>query len=149
MPNNFPITRVAWFILVVIVSVNAPLASGSEITDTTAKNKTNLQSTPAYSVHIGQSIISGRVGKPVQILLDLSPYPPPAGLFYSIVADVLQKPKDKAPKVLPGDHDITVWCPAPGTYRLRIRVNLITKSSCGGAQADNIDEKEIRLVITE
>ena len=101
-----------------------------------------------YTVRIASAEINGRVGDPIHIPLELNPYPPPAGFFYTTVVDVMENPGDSAPEVLPGDRDITVWCKAPGRYRLRIRVNLIAKSSCGGAKASIIDEQEVSLQVS-
>ena len=101
-----------------------------------------------YAVSITSAEINGRVGDPIHIQLELDPYPPPAGFFYTTVVDVMEKPGDNAPEVLPGDRDITVWCPAPGRYRLRIRVNLIAKSSCAGANASIIGEQEVSLLVS-
>ena len=101
-----------------------------------------------YAVRIASGEINGRVGDPIIIALELNPYPPPSGFFYTTVVNVVEKPGDNDPEVLPGDRDITVWCPAPGLYRLRIRVNLIAKSSCAGAKASIIDEQEVSLLVS-
>jgi hypothetical protein len=49
---------------------------------------------------------------------------------------------------LPGVPVISVRCPKPGIYRLRVRANLIKKSSCALADAQILKEQEIRLIIT-
>jgi len=92
--------------------------------------------------------ITGQVDRPLLIHLDLAPYPPPAGAFYSAIVDVLESPAGAEPEILPGVPEISVRCPKPGIYRLRVRANLIEKSSCALADVRNIQEQEIRLIIT-
>lgn len=94
------------------------------------------------------SDFKGQVDRPLLIHLNLSPYPPPAGTFYTAIVDVLESPAGAKPEILPGVPDISVQCPKPGTYRLRIRANLIEKSSCALAAARILKEQEIRLIIT-
>ena len=74
--------------------------------------------------------IEGHVDQTILIHLDLSPYPPPAGSFYTAVVDVIEGPEGAKPDILPGVPEISVRCPKAGIYRLRIQANLIEKSSC-------------------
>jgi hypothetical protein len=92
--------------------------------------------------------VKGQVGYPVIIHLNLSPYPPPAGAFYTTIVDVLESPEGAEPEILPGVPEISVRCPKPGIYRLRIRANQIEKSSCALADFRILKEQEIRLTIT-
>jgi len=92
--------------------------------------------------------IVGQVDHPLLIHLDLAPYPPPAGAFYSAIVDVLESPAGAEPQILPGVPEISVRCPKPGIYRLRIRANLIEKSSCALADVRILKEQEIRLIIS-
>lgn len=94
------------------------------------------------------SDFKGQVNRPLLIHLNLSPYPPPAGTFYTAIVDVLESPEGAKPEIVPGVPDISVRCPKSGTYRLRIRANLIEKSSCALANAQILKEREIRLIIT-
>ena len=94
------------------------------------------------------SNFKGQVNRPLSIHLNLSPYPPPTGAFYTAIVDVLESPEGAKPDIVPGVPDISVRCPKSGTYRLRIRANLIEKSSCALAKAQILKEKEIRLIIT-
>ena len=91
--------------------------------------------------------VEGQVGLPLLIYLDLSPYPPPTGAFYTASVDVLESPDGAKPEILPGVPEISVLCPKAGIYRLRIRANLIEKSSCALANARILKEQEIRLII--
>ena len=92
--------------------------------------------------------VKGQVNRPLSIHLDLSPYPPPAGTFYTALVDVLESPDGVKPDIVPGVPEISINCPKPGIYRLRIRANLIEKSSCALADARILNEQEIRLMIT-
>ena len=94
------------------------------------------------------SDVKGQVNRPLLIHLTLSPYPPPTGAFYTAIVDVLDSPEGAKPEIVPGVPDISVKCPQPGIYRLRIRANLIEKSSCALADARILKEQEIRLIIT-
>ncbi len=94
------------------------------------------------------SDFKGQVNRPLLIHLNLAPYPPPAGAFYTAIVDVLESPEGAKPEIVPGVPDISVRCHKPGTYRLRIRANLIEKSSCALANARILKEQEIRLIIT-
>jgi hypothetical protein len=100
-----------------------------------------------YNISLVSTEFKGQIDNPVLIRLNLSPYPPPAGFFYASVADFLQGPEGPKPEILPGDLEISVRCYTPGSYRLRIRVNLIAKSSCGGAKASILKEQEVVLKI--
>ena len=93
------------------------------------------------------SDFKGQVNRPVSIHLNLSPAPPP-GAFYTAIVDVLESPNGAKPEILSGVPDISVRCPTAGIYRLRIRANLIEKSSCALADARILKEQEIRLTIT-
>lgn len=93
--------------------------------------------------------VKGQVGRPLLIHLNLSPYPLPAGAFYTALVDVLESPEGSIPEIVPGVPDIRVRCLKPGIYRLRIRANLIEKSSCALANAQILKEQEIRLTITQ
>lgn len=92
--------------------------------------------------------VEGQVNRPVLIHLNLSSYPPPAGAFYTALVDVLESPEGAKAEILPGVPVISVRCPKPGIYRLRVRANLIKKSSCALADAQILKEQEIRLIIT-
>ena len=92
--------------------------------------------------------VKGKVNRALSIHLDLSPYPPPAGAFYTALVDVLESPDGVKPDIVPGVPEISVKCSKPGIYRLRIRANLIEKSSCALADARILKEQEIRLIIT-
>ena len=94
------------------------------------------------------SDFNGRVNRPLSIHLNLTPYPPPAGTFYTAIVDVIDSPKGAKPEIVPGVPDISVLCTKPGIYRLRIQANLIEKSSCALANARILKEQEVRLIIT-
>jgi len=94
------------------------------------------------------SNFEGQVDRPFLIHLNLSPYPPPAGAFYTAIVDVIESPEGAKPEIVPGVPDISIRCPKAGIYRLRIQANLIEKSSCALAAAQLLKEQEIRLIIS-
>ena len=91
----------------------------------------------------------GPVGLPVLVKLVMNPTEPPPGFYYSALVDVLQAPRGPEPEVLTGVPEISVKCFTPGRYLLRVRVNLIAKSSCGGAKATILMEDEVALDISK
>ena len=128
------------------------LAWGSPI-GSHAESKATAGTTGAFqnSYQEGSWIASDlkwQVNRPLLIHLNLSPYPPPAGTFYTAIVDVIDTPKGAKPEIVPGVPDISVLCTKPGIYRLRIQANLIEKSSCALANARILKEQEVRLIIT-
>jgi hypothetical protein len=139
---------ITWLLAATLVLLSWPMGNQPTAQNLPGKDGECPLSDNTYSVGINSTEFNGRVHESIQILIDPSPYPPPAGFFYTSIVDVLEKPDGLAPEVLPGDREISVLCLTPGTYRLRIRVNLIAKSSCGGAKASIIDEQEVSLFIS-
>jgi hypothetical protein len=92
--------------------------------------------------------IEGQVDREILIPLELSPFPPPAGSFYTTVVDVMESPEGAKPEILPGVPEISVRCPKAGIYRLIVRANLIQKSSCALANAQILNEQEVHLIIS-
>lgn len=85
------------------------------------------------------------VGEPVEVLMDLTPTVPPPGYFATSLVTVLEAPPGPPPKVVEGFPKATIIAAVPGRYRFLVRVNLITKSSCGGVEADTILESRITV----
>jgi len=102
-----------------------------------------------FKARLDVSRLEGRVDTPLSILLMTSPDPPPSGFFYTSVVDLLDHPPGQTAEIVTGAREIRVRCFAPGSYRLRVRVNLIEKSSCGGAGANILTEEEVLLNISE
>jgi len=86
-----------------------------------------------------------RVGRPVQALFDLKGYSLPVGAYASINIDFPQQPVSAAPKVRPGYPETTLTFDAPGTYRMHVILNEISKPSCGGVNARPLLEDELEL----
>ena len=131
------------FLLVCIVSAGSiPVA---------AESSSSTEVCPLGTNDIGTRLVAsqfeGRVGLSVLVKLVMNPAKPPAGFYYSSLVEVLQAPKGPPPEVLTGVPEIAVKCFTPGSYLLRVRVNLIAKSSCGGAKATILMEKNLILNI--
>ena len=114
-------------------------------TDTTAPPLT----APQYTARLAATQLHGRAGTPLSILLTITPHSPPPGFFYTSVVDILEAPPGQAAEIVSGAREILVNCFMAGSYRLRIRVNLINKYSCGGADAEILIEEEVLLDIAD
>ena len=107
------------------------------------------QPSDAFKVSLVSNQLKGRVGIPLSIPLNITPFPAPPGFFYTSTVDVLESPGRAKPEIQLGVPDIELRCEVPGGYRLRVRVNLIEKSSCGGVKARTLKEQEIQILITQ
>jgi hypothetical protein len=91
-----------------------------------------------YTATLDSGRLSGTVGREVELTMTLSPPVPPAGYFVTVLVTPLEVPEGAAPTILPG-FPVTVVVPrAPGRHRFGVRVNMITKSSCGGVEAHSV-----------
>jgi hypothetical protein len=140
------------FLGIIVLLVSFTFAIGSNEWARAGSNPNSSVASAAYNYSQEEtwvaSEIKGQVNRPLIIHLTLSPYPPPAGAFYTAIVDVLDSPQGAKPEIVPGVPDISVRCPKPGIYRLRVQANLIEKSSCALAAARILKEQEIRLIIT-
>ena len=102
-------------------------------------------SSSTYKVSFSNLNYHGVANAPLTIPLKITPYPAPAGYFFSVLADVLERPPGARFKAHPGDRQLIVTGNKPGAYRVRIRVNLLGKSSCGGIDAREIESGEISI----
>jgi hypothetical protein len=101
-----------------------------------------------HKARLASTAIKGRPGRPVNIRIILEPPQIPSGFFITSLVDVTKAPPGKRPEVLTGYPDISVTCFVPGDYLLEVRVNIIAKSSCGGARAATLLDKKVRLTIS-
>jgi hypothetical protein len=61
---------------------------------------------------------------------------------------VLQSPDGAKPKVVTGFPKIRITMDDPGEYKMVVRVTLVTKSSCGGVEAEEILRKEVVIQVS-
>jgi len=88
-----------------------------------------------------------RVGEPFFIRVHLDPETPPPGYYVSTLVDVLQSPDGAKPEVVTGFPKIRLTMDGPGAYKMVVRVSLVTKSSCGGVEAEEILRKEVDIQV--
>ena len=100
-----------------------------------------------FKVDIPVLNYQGKIGDALIIPIKIQPYPAPSGKFYSILADVIEKPDDARLKTNSGHQQLKFISNQAGVYRLRVKVNLLGKSSCGGVEADQLKVEEIRIEI--
>jgi hypothetical protein len=105
----------------------------------------------SYKVQLKQDQLTGAVGKAVILSFTLDSANPPEGSFLSVNMNLIQSPesaKVKRPEILTGFPETIAVFRTPGTYRFKVLVSLITKSSCGGVKADTIFNGEARINIS-
>ncbi len=102
-----------------------------------------------YTVALQSGEDNAYASEPYFIDLKLYPETLPAGYSISTLVDLLDYPAGAKPEVLPGFPTIQVRMSQSGTYRMAIRLSLISKSSCAGVDAKTIFEKELTIKVTE
>jgi hypothetical protein len=102
---------------------------------------------PTVVAAIPRTDYQGRAGEPLDVTVTVDPPEVPPGFYITNVVNTLQRPDGPKPKILPGFPETTITCAAPGDYVFRFMVNLVAKSSCGGAKAATLLEREVHLTI--
>ena len=102
-----------------------------------------------YSVTIAPGEEKAYAGEPYFIHLNLFPETLPPGYTVSTLVDLLEYPTGAKPEILPGFPAIQLKMMQAGTYKISIRLSLITKSSCAGVNAESIFEKFLTVEVTE
>ena len=102
-----------------------------------------------YTVDILNSEYEANVGEPFFILLGLNPETLPPGYSVSTLVDVLESPGGAKPQILTGFPKIRMTMMQAGSYRIAIRISLVSKSSCGGVDAEEIFEQALNLNASE
>ena len=101
-----------------------------------------------YTAVIEDKQSEATVGEPFFIQVRLDPETPPPGYYISTLVDVLQSPDGAKPQVVTGFPKIRLIMDRPGSYTIVVRVSLVTKSSCGGVEAEEILRKEVFLQVS-
>jgi hypothetical protein len=96
-----------------------------------------------YTALIEYKQSDATVGEPFFIIVRLDPETPPPGYYISTLVDILQSPDGAKPEVVTGFPKIRLTMDRPGEYTIVVRVSLVTKSSCGGVEAEEILRKEV------
>jgi len=102
-----------------------------------------------YTTDILNNDYEASVGEPFFLLLSLDPEKLPIGYSVSTLIDVIESPVGAKPEMLTGFPKSRLTMRQAGAYRFSIRVSLMSKSSCGGIDADEIMNKELRLQAAE
>ena len=100
-----------------------------------------------YSATVETTANEARIGEPFFIQLSLDPATPPPGYFISTLVDVVESPKGAEPEILTGCPKIRLTMVDEGLYRILVRISLVTKSSCGGVDAQEILTKEVQFKV--
>jgi len=102
---------------------------------------------PTMKARLDAKAYTGRVGVTSHIRVRLTPHKPPEGYFVSAIIDVVSGPEGTGPNILSGVPVSDVTPRAPGRYRLRILVNLIAKSSCGGVKSATLLDRVVDFTV--
>lgn len=101
-----------------------------------------------YTAELETGEIKAFTGQPVFATVRLDPPEPPAGYTVSTLVEVVRSPAGAKPGILPGFPRIRLTFPEPGTYFLKVTINLITKSSCGGVEAEELTQSMLKVVVS-
>ena len=101
---------------------------------------------PAYTALIGRTSYEAAAGVAFPMRVSLLVKVPP-GSFVTVNVERLSGPDGGHVDSISGIPDTDITCSSPGTYRLRVRVDLVTKGSCGGVDATTLLEREIEVAV--
>jgi hypothetical protein len=112
-----------------------------------------LLSVPASAGQTRSAVPGGEVrmigplktGQPVKAVFDLKGYELPAGTYAAINVEFPVRPEGAKPEVRPGYPETVMTFAEPGTYRVLLLLNQISKGSCGGVSAKPLIEAEMDL----
>lgn len=101
-----------------------------------------------HGVRLTSKQLTGTVDKAVTIRIEVPAKELPSGYLYSATVDILSTPSGAAaPVILPAFPNVSVTAQTAGEYQLRIRVNLIEKTSCGGASFQPLLSQKVTIWI--
>jgi hypothetical protein len=103
----------------------------------------NIATPVSHTARIPQTRYEVEAGKSFEMRVDVSPAALPPGAFVTVNLERLSGPGGGRVDSLSGLPETRITCSIPGTYRLMVRVALMSKGSCGGIQADTLLESEI------
>ena len=99
----------------------------------------------AFSAAVVQASLTVTAGDPARITVQLDPAAPPLGFFVSVLIEPVDVPDGAEPSILAGFPDSRIKARIPGLYTFEVRINLISKSSCGGVKARQIGRDTVRI----
>jgi hypothetical protein len=103
----------------------------------------NVATPASHTARIEKARYEVGAGKPFEMRVDVSPAELPPGAFVTVNLERLSGPEGGRVDSLSGLPDTRITCSIPGTYRMKVRVALMSKGSCGGIEADILLESEI------
>ncbi len=114
---------------------------------TSSIHPATLFNQPMFTASLETTELTGRVGSPTLVHIQLAPKSIPFGHFIVSLAEVIKGPDGPPADILTGYPEIRVTPKVAGKYQLMVRVNLVVKSSCGGAEATTLLKKMVHLVV--
>lgn len=102
-----------------------------------------------FSAELEPTEFTVTTNTPAYVTVRLDPPEPPAGSTVSTLTNVIEAPSGAKPEILPGFPRVRLGFDLPGRYVIEVRITLITKSSCGGVEADMLSEGLLIVQVTE
>lgn len=102
-----------------------------------------------YEVSLAVNQMTGQVGQDQEIEIEIADWDLPSGVFYTVSVDAANYPGPEGPHIVSGLPLTKVTCNYVGQYLIKVRVNLVKKTSCGGASFVTLLEDQVELVIAE
>ena len=100
-----------------------------------------------YVTHLESSDLIGQVGHDTLVKIQLKPHSIAFGHYIVSLAEVISGPPGPQADILTGYPTIRVTPYVAGDYQIQVRVNLIIKTSCGGAEAITLLKQRVHLVV--
>ena len=107
----------------------------------------NLFCQPLFTASLESTELTGQVGRPTMVRIQLEPDSIPSGHFIVSLADVVKGPDGPQADILTGYPEIKVTPKVVGDYQIMVRVSLIIKSSCAGAEASTLLKQMVHLIV--
>ncbi len=107
----------------------------------------NLFCQPFFTASLESTELTGQVGSPTMVRIQLEPDSIPFGHFIVSLAEVVKGPDGPEADILTGYPEIKVTPKVAGDYLIMVRVNLIIKSSCAGAEASTLLKQMVHLIV--
>ena len=134
-----------WLFLLGIVFLGISGVWGEPVSPSTLPG--NPFSQPMFTARLESTELAGQVGSPTMVRIHLAPQTIPFGHFIVSLAEVIKGPAGPQADILTGYPEIKITPLVAGDYQIMVRVNLVIKSSCAGAEASTLLKQRVHLSV--
>lgn len=130
--------------IAIVIFVRLPAWASNPLAGDFSPAMTHYQALPLHR------FLTGAVGEKIILSFALEPPKPPPGYFVAVNMKALKEPKaakTNKPQILTGFPETSAVFRVPGVYRYSVVVSLVTKSSCGGTEANTLFRGVVRIDI--